>query len=131
MTIDLTKVTSVRSASNGPIDRLKVASAPPPPLRSFVGEDEQEVPVEPLADLGRLLVADRGEEVVVEGGGRLRALREQRVIVGQIPVHPAAGELIEVGVAFSAVKLTRPSCMKAGESSALSRKVICCGLLKS
>jgi len=32
MTIDFTKVTSSRSASNGPMDRLKVASAPPPPF---------------------------------------------------------------------------------------------------
>ena len=32
MTIDFTKVTSLRSASKGPIERLKVASAPPPPF---------------------------------------------------------------------------------------------------
>ena len=50
---------SLRSASNGPIERLNVASVPPRALGADVGEDEQEVAVDAFADVGRLRVADR------------------------------------------------------------------------
>ena len=63
-----------------------------------VGQDQQEVAVAALADVGRRGVADRRlrlGEIGQVGVRRRRALREQRVVVGAVPVDAAARQLVE------------------------------------
>ena len=104
MTTDFTKVDLAAVGLERPHRTVERRQRPAATARADIRHDDQEVAVEPLADLGRLLVAHRRvQRAPVNGVGRRRPLREQRVVVGQVPVDAPSGQLIEVGVAFSAV----------------------------